>query len=178
MIITCINCVKHFDVESRLIPENGRLLECNKCKHKWFFKKEIKNDPIDKVKFNITTNIKETSKNDVKPLDIERTENIELLDEPNNNNFEIEKILINDDKPNTNKYQKDDQNIKVGISKNKKNYSILTLTIVFITTFAALIIFLDTFQGPMGKIVPNIEFLLYNLYESINDILLFFVDLI
>ena len=37
---------------------------------------------------------------------------------------------------------------------------------------------LDTFKGPIGKIVPNIEFLLYNLYETINDIALFLKDLI
>ena len=37
---------------------------------------------------------------------------------------------------------------------------------------------MDTFQGPISKIIPNIEFLLYNLYETINDIILFLKDLI
>ena len=61
---------------------------------------------------------------------------------------------------------------------SKKNYNILGITIVFIITFIALIIVLDTFQIPIGKIVPDIEFLLYNLYETINDIKLFLIDLI
>ena len=42
----------------------------------------------------------------------------------------------------------------------------------------AFIILIDTFKYPISKIVPNIEFILYNLYESIKDIRLFFNDLI
>ena len=38
MIITCENCNKNFDVNSALIPENGRLLQCSACDHKWFYK--------------------------------------------------------------------------------------------------------------------------------------------
>jgi len=42
----------------------------------------------------------------------------------------------------------------------------------------AFIIIVDTFKYPIGKIVPNVEFILYNLYESIKDISLFIRDLI
>ena len=38
MIISCENCLKNFDVEDSLIPENGRMLQCSSCDHKWFFK--------------------------------------------------------------------------------------------------------------------------------------------
>ena len=38
MIISCENCLKKFDVEDSLIPENGRMLQCSSCDHKWFFK--------------------------------------------------------------------------------------------------------------------------------------------
>jgi NhaA family Na+:H+ antiporter len=55
---------------------------------------------------------------------------------------------------------------------------LLGLTIVFIISFIALIIIFDTFQKPISMFVPNIEFILYNLYETINDIVLFFSDLI
>ena len=44
-------------------------------------------------------------------------------------------------------------------------------------SFIALIIVLDTFQLPISKIVPDIEFFLYNLYETIKDIKLFLTDL-
>ena len=38
MIISCENCNKNFEVDSALIPENGRLLQCSACNHKWFYK--------------------------------------------------------------------------------------------------------------------------------------------
>ena len=41
MIITCNNCNKKFDIDSTLIPDKGRLLQCASCDHKWFFKKEF-----------------------------------------------------------------------------------------------------------------------------------------
>ena len=41
MIITCNNCNKKFDIDSTLIPDKGRLLQCASCDHKWFFKKEV-----------------------------------------------------------------------------------------------------------------------------------------
>ena len=37
MIITCVNCGKKFELEQRLIPDKGRLLQCGSCKHEWFF---------------------------------------------------------------------------------------------------------------------------------------------
>ena len=74
--------------------------------------------------------------------------------------------------------KEDDKEIEIKKSKDKKNYNILSLTVVFIITFIALIIIFDTFQKPISNIIPNIEFLLYNLYETINDIVLFIRDLI
>ena len=41
MIITCEQCSKKFEIESSLIPENGRLLQCSSCSHKWFYKRDI-----------------------------------------------------------------------------------------------------------------------------------------
>ena len=46
MIIACNNCHKKFNIDSNLIPDNGRLLQCNSCNHKWFFKKKIINESI------------------------------------------------------------------------------------------------------------------------------------
>ena len=60
----------------------------------------------------------------------------------------------------------------------KKNYNILSYTVLFILTFVAFIILIDTFKYPISKIIPNIEFILYNLYETIEDIQLFFKDII
>ena len=38
MIISCENCNKKFEVDSKLIPYKGRLLQCSSCNHKWFYK--------------------------------------------------------------------------------------------------------------------------------------------
>ena len=37
MIIECINCHKKFEVNSDLIPESGRNIQCGSCNHIWFF---------------------------------------------------------------------------------------------------------------------------------------------
>ena len=158
MIIKCNNCNKKFNVEAGAIPEKGRLLQCSSCNHQWFFK------------HTINPKFKEPIKN----------ENFEIF-EPTN--IKSDKILENVNG------QKNDESISIKPSEiakqakiekgtNKKRYKILNLTIVFLLTFIALIILMDTIKSPLSKIFPNIEFLLYNLYESINDILLFIKDLI
>ena len=30
-----------FEIESNLIPEKGRLLQCSSCSHKWFYKSDV-----------------------------------------------------------------------------------------------------------------------------------------
>ena len=56
MIIICISCNKKFDIDSNLIPEKGRLLQCNGCNHKWFFKKEVIKQTVASLKINESTN--------------------------------------------------------------------------------------------------------------------------
>jgi predicted Zn finger-like uncharacterized protein len=163
MIITCNNCNKKFDIDSNLIPQRGRLLECGSCKHKWFFKKVIRNDLIETINIDKPIKVK-IDKEELGPIKIEASENIKLLAEHTQEDLVVEKVSIEEDT--INKY------------RNKKNYNVLGLTIVFAISFIALIIILDTFQVPIGKIVPNIEFILYNLYETIKDIGLFLKDLI
>ena len=40
MIIICPSCEKKFQIEDKLIPREGRLLQCGSCNNEWFFKKE------------------------------------------------------------------------------------------------------------------------------------------
>ena len=44
MIINCEQCNKKFEVESNLIPAEGRMLQCGSCEHKWFYKNESINE--------------------------------------------------------------------------------------------------------------------------------------
>ena len=41
MIISCDQCLKKFEIDSMLIPNEGRLLQCSSCHNKWFYKKDI-----------------------------------------------------------------------------------------------------------------------------------------
>ena len=56
--------------------------------------------------------------------------------------------------------------------------NLLSYTLVSIISFTAIIIFLDTFKSPLYSHFPDLEFLLFNLYETIEDIKLFISDLV
>ncbi len=48
MIIECINCHKKFMVESSLIPESGKKIQCGSCNHIWFYnvKTDVSSDQL------------------------------------------------------------------------------------------------------------------------------------
>ena len=62
--------------------------------------------------------------------------------------------------------------------KEKKNINFLNIILVIIISTTAFIIVLDTFKNQLTSVFPNIKFLLNNLYQSIEDIKLFILDLI
>ena len=159
MIINCVNCNKKFDVNADLIPNNGRLLECSGCNHKWFFKKEKINKPVP-----ITDEVLSIKETNIPKIKIAPKSTVSI----GNKQFEKKDKL--------NQELKEDSSSK-NDNKMNKNFGLFNLIIVFFISFVALIIIIDTFKSPIGKIVPNIEFILYSLYESIKDIELFFKDL-
>jgi len=181
MIITCNNCNKKFDIESNLIPDNGRLLQCASCNHKWFFKKEITENTvrpfakdIQAEDINVFDKNKSPNKIDINPSYLAK-ENVKIDTEEE---YE-EKIEINIQKEPEKKIE-DNTNEHIPIKaklKKQKNFKILNIIILLIISLVAFIIIVDTFKYPIGNIVPNIEFILYNLYESIKDISLFIIDL-
>jgi len=84
-------------------------------------------------------------------------------------------ININNKKKNSRKKTNEITPIKK--DKNVKKNNFLYMILVFIVSFIALIILIDTFKRPISIIIPNIEILLYNLYETFRDIRLFIKDL-
>ena len=62
--------------------------------------------------------------------------------------------------------------------KEKKNINYLNILLVIIISTTAFILVLDTFKGQLTSVFPNIKFFLNNLYQSIEDIKLFILDLI
>ena len=157
MIISCENCNKRFEVSDNLIPEEGRLLQCSSCDHKWFFKKTEKliekKEPKKIIKEDDNKILNETFVG--KAIEEE----------------EITSITVNEE----NLSEIDDEEPQ--IKKDKKtNY--LKIFIVIIITFVAIIIIIETFKHQISFIYPDIETLLSNLYESLRDINLFLRDLI
>ena len=145
MIIECINCNKKFEVNSDLIPSEGRTIQCGSCGHVWFFDK---NKQLD-----LNTDITSTKKV-----------------------HSIPKDEISKDK----KKLTDNYNLEQSIQRKKSNFTLgklLSYIIVLIISSIAVIILLDTFKTPLYKFFPNLELILYNLFETIRDITLFVKDL-
>ena len=150
MIIECNNCNKKFEVDSSLIPATGRNIQCGSCNHTWFYKNILKTTSPSENNNKIKENVKEI--NLAKDVIIE---NQNLIEE----NGVVES-------PKANK------------STNFNLGKLLSYALAVVISFIALVIFLDTFKSPLTNLFPNLELLLYNLYESIEDMFLFFKNLI
>ena len=160
MIIICINCDKKFELNSDLISEKGRLLQCGSCKYEWFYKKEILNEvhEVDDISSDNSTEVSLFNINTIEDKnDVAEIKSVEI-------SKKIDEITKN-------------ELVKIN-SKKDNNYNILNIILVFIISFISLVILVDTFKTPISNIVPNIEFILYSLYESVKDIFLFLNDLI
>ena len=147
MIITCPCGEKKFELDEKLIPDKGRLLKCGSCDQTWFFNKNYSEQ--------------------TKPL----------IDKP----IKQKKILYKDDHIDK---SASDISIKPGseLVKYKPKYNFtfgkfLSYIVVSIITFVAIIIVLDTFKDPLSNIFPNLELVLYNLFETLRDLMLFAKDL-
>ena len=169
MIISCKKCNKKFEVNSDLIPDKGRLLQCSVCNHEWFFKSVISKNVVKTEVFDTDNNFKSTSISKKDEFNIKA----DLVDQEILINIEPEIDSFNNIKKKWKSFTSINKN-----KERKKKINILSTIIIFIISFIAIIILLDTFKYPISKIIPNIEFVLFNLYETIKDILLFFKDLI
>ena len=156
MIISCPACKKKFEIDSNLIPKDGRNLQCGSCLNVWFYKLE--------------KNI----------FDLDIKDNTTDLDEDNS------EIIIKEDKKkeiSTTK-NKDSENRKdKALVKYEKKTKLSLINFigyffVLILSFVALLIILDTFEPLLLRIFPNLELILFNFYETLLDIYLFIKDLI
>ena len=165
MIITCPNCNKQFKIDNSLIPDEGRDLQCGSCNHIWFYNIPEKNNEVLELKHEIISEDIETKAENKK-------DKIEEKQQPE----EIIKTEINNKKKEKNSQkQKKITTLKKTENKGSKFFSYL---IVFIISFVALIILLDTLKNPLINVFPGLEILLFNLFETLQDIKLFIIDLI
>ena len=165
MIITCPNCNKQFKIDNSLIPDEGRDLQCGSCNHIWFYNIQKKNNEVLELKQEIFSEDIET-----------KAENKEDKIEEKQLTEEIIKTEINNKKKEKNsERQKNITTLKKTENKGSKFFSYL---IVFIISFVALIILLDTLKTPLINVFPGLEIILFNLFETLQDIKLFIIDLI
>ena len=149
MIIECIKCSKKFEVNSDLIPSDGRTIQCGSCGHVWFFKKQ----KIDFKKDNIKKDITEIPKKDLK-IKSDKVKKIDSIINKKN------KALV--------EYKKSSFTF----------LKFLRYIIVFVLSVAGLFLVLDTFKIPLSNFFPELELILFNFYEIFQDIFLFLKDLI
>ena len=165
MIITCPNCNKKFEIDNSLIPDEGRDLQCGSCNHIWFYNIQEKNNEVLELKQEIISEDIET-----------KAENKEDKIEEKQKPEEISKTDINNKKKEKNsEKQKNTTTLKKTENKGSKFFSYL---IVFIISFVALIILLDTLKTPLINVFPGLEIVLFNLFETLQDIKLFIIDLV
>ena len=155
MIIQCINCKKKFEVDSSLIPETGRNIQCGSCNHIWFYK-DIK---------TISSSIDQ---------DLMVVKDIEI-------NKDVEEKINFEQEINDNKDIMIDNNVLSKKNKSSNNFyfgRVLSYILVGIISCIAFVIVLDTFKSPLNNIFPSLELLLYNLFQTIEDMFLFINNLL
>jgi len=164
MIIDCIKCTKKFEVNPSLIPVNGRTIQCGSCNHIWFYKPKI-----------------EQSKNEIKTEISSQKSNNKVLenkqdDHANEKLSKTEETInlenVDDTEPSSNELINENKKTSFNISK------FLSYFLVFLITFIALIIVLDTFKSPLSSIIPGLEIFLYNFFETLKDLYLFIKNLL
>ena len=149
MIIVCPSCGKNFNVDEKLIPDKGRLLKCGSCNQTWFFNKN------ENVEIKLSTN------------------EVFAEEKPNIKEKKIRKPASNF----STNIKRGSELVKYQPKYNFTFGNFLSYIIVSIITFIAIIIVLDTFKNPLSNIFPNLELVLYNLFETLRDLILFAKDL-
>jgi predicted Zn finger-like uncharacterized protein len=160
MIIKCPNCEKKFQIDPALVPEKGRDLQCGSCNHAWFYKPENESEASLVLNENTFANKEKTQ------IETEN-ENIGISKKTKKEkkNISVIKKEISKEIPKT---------VEKPTNKGSKLFSYL---IVFIISFVALVILLDTLKTPLISVFPGLEIILFNLFETLQDLKLFIIDL-
>ena len=166
MIITCPNCKKKFNIDAALISAEGRDLQCGACDKVWFYKNNTQ--PTDTLLQNQVELLNENQSN---IIDDESTQIPQINEEDNKKKIEDLNYDINENKINIK------QTINVKKDEEKSSSKYFSYLVVFIISFVALIILLETLKTPLINVFPGLEQILFNLFETLKDIKLFIIDL-
>ena len=163
MIIECPACSKKFNINEKLIPDEGRLLKCGNCEHTWFYKKD------EKIKLEAeTTKINEINQN--------KSEiNTEPAEEPIKQKKKIRKKIP---KKSSTKESTSKELVSIDKSSVSRENNIIKKIFLIIISIIAFILLLDTFKNQISVIFPGILKISESLYLVINDLKLFIKDLV
>jgi len=165
MIINCECGKKKFNIDSSLIPKEGRLLKCGSCSKIWHYTPIIETKNDEELDLEINENI---VKNEVQSDEAINDENFTAINE---------KVLSEE---NTDHDEKEEYNIKEEKENDEKQGKIkmvLAYFIVVIISLLGLIFLLDTFKSYLISIFPTITPFLDSFYETLLDFKLFIKDL-
>ena len=163
MIIECPACSKKFNINEKLIPDEGRLLKCGNCDHTWFFKKE-ENTKLETE----ATKLNEINEN---KSDI----NIEPVEKPIKQSKKIRKKIS---KKSLIKESTSKELVSFDKSLVSKENNIIKKIFLIIISIIAFILLLDTFKNQISVIFPGILKMSDSFYLVINDLKLFIKDLV
>ncbi len=163
MIIECPACSKKFNINEKLIPDEGRLLKCGNCEHTWFYKKN------EKIKLEAGT--KKISHIEENKQDI----NIEPVEEPIKQTKKIRKKIL---KKSSTKISKSKELVSIDKSSVSRENNIIKKIFLVILSIIAFILLTDTFKNQISVIFPGILQMSDSLYLVINDLKLFIKDLV
>ena len=163
MIIECPACSKKFNIDEKLIPDEGRLLKCGNCEHTWFYKKD------EKIKL-------ETETIKINEIEANQSEiNIETIDTPIKQTKKIRKKIS---KKSSTKESTSKELVSIDKSSVSRENNIIKKIFLIIISIIAFILLIDTFKNQISVIFPGIVQMLDSLYLVINDLKLFIKDLL
>ena len=163
MIIECPACSKKFNINEKLIPDEGRLLKCGNCDHTWFYKKE---ENLKLETETIKINRIEENKSEI---------NIEPVDVPIKETKKIRKKIS---KKSSTKESTSKELVSIDKSSISRENNIINKIFLIIISIIAFILLIDTFKNQISVIFPGIVQMSDSLYQVINDLKLFIKDLV
>ena len=163
MIIECPACSKKFNIDEKLIPDEGRLLKCGNCDHTWFYKKEE----------NLILETETIKKNEIEENKSEI--NIEPSDVPIKQTQKIRKKIS---KKSLTKESTSKELVSIDKSSVSRENNIIKKIFLIIISIIAFILLIDTFKNQISVIFPGIVQMSDSLYLVINDLKLFIKDLV
>ena len=163
MIIDCPTCSKKFNIDEKLIPNEGRLLKCGNCDHTWFYKKE-ENLKLETETIKINEIEENKSEINIEPVDVPIKETKKIrkkISKKSSTKESTSKELVSIDKS----------------SVSRENNIIKKIFLIFISIIA-FILLIDTFKNQISVIFPGIVQMSDSLFQVINDLKLFIKDLV